>query len=866
MKITHLVVILVLLAGSALATRPWTELEFRDWNRSFEPAFVARPESLIRGPRRYNYLERIKLMADFVASYQVSDSGSPHFGGIIESEHQPNIIETDNTQEAIWVWSRWYELTGRDDYRENIRRAWSYVLDHPAWEEHGGQPASVWYAVWNCGLGFMSEACYRRAYGDSSFLAYADSCRLFYLANPLDTWNTRDNFVTSQSSGMAYKYALEFGDQEMRDTALARGTRVRSWIEADSRVRLAWASWAMSGGTAFWGVANTVCREDTAAGRVWLETYQESLPGFYPSGTWNCSHNIWLANACRAAAELTGTDPGWLLGQYLLDTLLTRDTDRDGGIPATWTDPETQDQTWVSTYLDFMMLDALVTPVLQRDVSCLEFVSPTRSGPHVLGDTLDVLVPLANAGLADLAPVSLRVFGPGYDEQQVLPALDFLAIDTVVFPGFVPAAPGEYELDAITTATSDQNPLNDSAHTSFKVYGRWNVTGTLLDSATAEPIPASVLARIAGDAATWDSCVTDSLGRFGLTLLDTLYDIAIRPDPPWYERTWTVDIPGDTTLDLRTQPAHVMVVSTDPQADHAGYYTSTLDTLGVTSFTWHRSLQGAPDWSLVDRLRTPTVIWYSGDADSGTVPAADQDSLLARAASGINLLLTGQDIAEELGACPLLDLCGVSFDSSGWSRFFVFPQRADSLGALLEPTATAGGDGANNQRSRDILSPLRNGARLLMVYDTVTSAGAAVRREDPGSGTRTVFLGFGFEAVNRPQSRPDYFTRVQMMERLLGWLQVPTGIAEPRPGTVPRPTIIAHPNPFRSVVRFEFANLPTNVSTVNVYDASGRSVAKLSPSRAGHDADWDGHGLPAGVYFVGAELAGLPPLRVIKVE
>jgi len=104
------------------------------------PQWLPHPESLIYGPRRYNYLRQVKKTCDFVASYQVSDSLSSNFGGVIEAEHLPNIIETDNTQEAIWIWSRWYELTGRDDFHENIRRAWIYVKNNPAFRENNGDP------------------------------------------------------------------------------------------------------------------------------------------------------------------------------------------------------------------------------------------------------------------------------------------------------------------------------------------------------------------------------------------------------------------------------------------------------------------------------------------------------------------------------------------------------------------------------------------------------------------------------------------------------------------------------------------------------------------------------------------------------
>ncbi|MBM3323108.1 hypothetical protein FJY69_06500, partial [candidate division WOR-3 bacterium] len=464
-------VVLLVLAGAAFATRPWTEEELRDYYRSYRPGWLARPESLIYGPRRFNYLERVKLACDFVARYQVADSMSPDFGGIIEAEHMPIVIETDNTQEAIWIWSRWYELTGRDDYRTQVRRAWTYVMRFPAYREHGGNPGSIWYSVWNCGLGFMAESQYRRAYGDSAYRAYADTCRAFFLANPLRSTTAIDYFVTSQSSGMAYAYAVELGDQVLRDSAVARGQRVKTWIESNARGSLGLQSWAMCGGTAFWGVAHTVCKEDTGAGRRWLAVYTESLPGFYPSGTWNCSHNIWLANAYRSSAELLDAEPWWLMHQYLVDTLLMKDTDRDGGIPATWTDPNTQDQTWVTTYLDFMGMDVFVTPTHSRDASVLEFTAPDRCSVYVAGDMVEVAVPVANVGRNTIHNLTLTVEAGGMRIGVPIDSLPFVAIETILAGTILLDTPGVHTLTACLSG--DDNPLNDTARLALKVHGLW---------------------------------------------------------------------------------------------------------------------------------------------------------------------------------------------------------------------------------------------------------------------------------------------------------------------------------------------------------------------------------------------------------
>jgi len=831
------------IASAALATRMWTEEEFERYYQDYQPEWLPRPESLNYGPRRFNYLRQIKLTCDFVAGYQVSDSFSADFGGIIEAEHQPNIIETDNTQEAIWIWSRWYELTGRDDYRENIRRAWIYVLRHPAYREHS-EPQYIWYSVWNCGLGFMAEAEYRKVYGDSSFLVYTDTCRGFYLANPLANLTPQDHFVTSQSSGMAMEYARTRSDAALHDTALARGQRVKAWIEGGAASRLGSQAWAMCGGTAFWGVVHTVGKEDTAAGKLWIQTYADSLPGFYPSGMWNCSHNIWLANAYRAAAELGHDTLDWVMHHYLTDTLLMRDTDDDGGIPATWTDPNTQDQTWISTYLDFMGMDVFVTPTYDTDVSVLEFVAPDPHAVYVAGDSIEVSVPVANVGRNTASDFDLTIDAGGMGTGVHIDSLPFLATDTFVAGPILLDTPGLYTLIAYTDG--DDNPLNDTVTLDLKVYDTCRVTGTLVDSASAEGIPSWVKARLGTDTQVWDSAYTDRSGNFSLKLIDSIFSVSIEPSVPYFARSWDFAIHGDTTVSLLAQPAHVLVVNNDTIENYANYYTSTLDTLGVTWCQWNRPSGGLLPYLELDRLRASTVIWYSGNTHIGTVSAADRDSLAAYVQTGTSLFITGQNIAEELQGSPFLEsICGCRFDSSGWSGFFAFGNRQDSLGAPVTGTATTGGNGASNQTSRDVISPLGNSSGFL-VYDSVTVRYAATRREVP-SGGKVVFMGVGFEAVNRPGSKPTYFTRVQLMDLILTWFGVPTGIEEQPQAPSLKPQALA--TIVRGVLYLprDMTGLlgnPDRVPRVVLLNAAGRQALQLRPGAN------DLSRLPAGVYFV----------------
>lgn len=850
----RIALLFLLLFTGALGTRMWSPEELNNQIPSWFPPPQPAPRALTPRPRRFNYLKRVKWVCDFVARYQVSDSNSPDYGGVIEAEHLPDVIETDNTQEAIWVWTRWYQLTGSDDYRENIRRAWRYARRNPAYREHLGNPQNLWYAVWNCGLGMFAEPFYRAVYHDTTHRAYADSCRDFYLTQQLNPANFLDNLVTAQASGMAYRYALTQNDPELRDTALCRGIRVKNWLEAAPRTRLNYQNWAMSGATAFWGVANTFCRADTAAGRRWLETYADSLPGFYPSGTWNCAHNIWLAYAYRAAAELTGDERCRRLHHYLSDTLLFLDTDLDGGIPATWTDPNTQDQTWISTYLDFMGLDGLLDTIYNLDLAVYEILAPAPDSLYLEPCTLEVRFPIENVGRN---PVS-GIISCALDSTALRRTLENIPVwveETLDFRFPQPAGRGHHRICAIFTA--DENPKNDTVETEIRVYGACRVSGRLLDTITGQPVAARLSAFLNGRITPWDSTVTGAAGEFTLCLLDSLFVLSIEPEPPYASRRYTLFLRSDTSLTLYVRPARVLVVNNDSLENFANYYTAPLDTLGISYSLWRRPSRGALSETLLYRLDSRTVIWFSGNSRTRTLPEPDREALKRFVSNGGNLLLTGQNIAEELAGSAFLEsIAGCRFDSSGYRGFLVFGNRTDSLGRAVTGTSTAGGNGANNQYSRDVISPVSSAARFL-VYDTTNLCGAGVRYQYPEGG-RVVTLGFGFEAVNRPASRPNYLTRTQLLAVILEWLIHGTGVSEPRTSETWTRVSPVTPTVFNRAVTL-FCTRPI---ITEIYDITGRKLLTRTLKPGLNTIDLS-H-LSAGVYLI--SVPNLPPVKLLKPQ
>ena len=125
------------------------------------------------------------------------------------------------------------------------------------------------------------------------------------------------------------------------------------------------------------------------------------------------------------------------------------------------------------------------------------------------------------------------------------------------------------------------------------------------------------------------------------------------------------------------------------------------------------------------------------------------------------------------------------------------------------------------------------------------------------SGSRIAFLGFGFEAVNRPSPSDSTFaTRSEVMERILTWLAGPVGVKGrgEDPEHFPRALALSQnfPNPFNPVTTIHFALPQAGQVRLVVYNYLGQQVAELANGfhQPGfYAATFDGRNLASGIYF-----------------
>ena len=421
MRISLALVALVLIPQSLFATVYWTAEDAERAQQSWTPG----EETVVPQTDGISGSDAIDSFADaawFIASMQVSDPQDPDYGGIREGEHLPNIIQTDNTSESIWIFSRYYELTGDAAILSHIDASWAYVTSHPAYAEEGGSfPQWGYYRYYNCGWAVCAGLKYEEVFGDQQYLAYVDSCANYLAAQNLQLPGMDDFYdrvnppVLAWGAGNLRKYGEAKDDSLWQDKGWRRGRRAKNWTEADPTI-LGTEEWAMSGGAVMWGVLNSYFRQYPAEEADWVATYAAQMDTVADAGNWENAWQGWYALGHKALDESTG-DPIWADRHQNLTTYLLAfdDTDQDGGIMANPADLDTEDQAWVTAYLGFMGLQPLIVEAtsvphaIHGDVG-LAHLLPNRPNPFRPRTTIPFrLETAAHAVLEIVDPAGRRV-------------------------------------------------------------------------------------------------------------------------------------------------------------------------------------------------------------------------------------------------------------------------------------------------------------------------------------------------------------------------------------------------------------------------------------------------------------------------
>ena len=604
---------------------------------------------------------------------------------------------------------------------------------------------------------------------------------------------------------------------------------MRTWFESNPQRLYANETWALCGGTALWGVCESLFRLYPDSGQTWLAQYAPQLDIWQSTGTWNHSFNTWYCNAHYVVFEITGDSTYWENAIYITDSLIGLDTDHDGGIPPGRTFPVTNDHSWVSAYMGWMGMERIINQSPIYDVAAVGFVSPTPL-PRLAGDSMLVSVIFGNRGVlpttAHVAVAGLAFFDsitvelpPGTDTTVAFARLWVLPDDNTLPP--LPP------LTLSVTAPLDDNPLNDTLTVPFDIRRSVPVAGTVYDAGSPSAV-FPIRIEFVHDA------YPDSLWAFteqqsGIyssgahRIMAGLKRICVIPQAArlMIDDQKVVLIPGSNpqTGNFALPRADVTLVDDDANDTLEVYYQVSLDSADGRVRWWDANAYGIPDLESI-----PRVIWFTGNDSLDCLNTQEQALLETYLGNGGRLVLTGQNITDALGDTSvfLTDVLHCSSRTPDTDqrllRGIAGNPFSDSMTIYL-----IGTDGAWNQTSPASVWPLEGATEILRyAYGNLETCGII---GEYGSG-RFVFLSFGLEAVSGASSST---TRAAFLDRCFAWFDSSAG------SDISLPSIITsfelaqnYPNPFNPATHIRFI-APRGAQPVRlvIFNVLGQEVSRL---------------------------------------
>jgi len=258
-----------------------------------------------------------------------------------------------------------------------------------------------------------------------------------------------------------------------------------------------------------------------------------------------------------------------------------------------------------------------------------------------------------------------------------------------------------------------------------------------------------------------------------------------------------------------------------------------------------------------DTLRHyPVVAWFTGNATTNTLTATDRTNLATFLDNGGNLLLSGQNIAQELAADPFLgNYLHATFvdDSTGKVYMIGVPGDPITSSTGADTMVLGGSSGANNSKSADGIRPAGGGVGCATYKDYAdTTVKSIIRYAD--STYKVVFFSCAFEAIDHSVSR--YLQKWTLMKRILTFFGegIPPAIAqELREPEVKPYALKVSPNPFSRQALIEFTAPVSGRMELRTYSTDGRLVASETQTAAiGQHMSFklDGAKLANGTYLV----------------
>ncbi len=301
----------------------------------------------------------------------------------------------------------------------------------------------------------------------------------------------------------------------------------------------------------------------------------------------------------------------------------------------------------------------------------------------------------------------------------------------------------------------------------------------------------------------------------------------------------------ELTFSMQIGRAPVLLVDDDLGQDYEQFIISSIVETDMNYEVWEVSQQGSPGEEI---LHYGTVLWMTGDDVANTLISGDRFYLETFLDWGRTLILTGQNINEDIGSTSFFSeyLRCTPNSNSIPNAFFLdgVPDNPLSAGMNL---MIIGMEGAFNQTSPSSVIPQED-AEALFTYANGEVGG--ISYENTSTGAHVVYLAFGLEAVSGMSSTT---SRAEILDIIFDWAQV---LAVEPSETPNRPIEFAlngnYPNPFNPSTVISYQLPVVSHVSLSIFDIAGRRVAELVNSQlsAGkHEVTFDASGLSSGIYI-----------------
>ncbi len=313
-------------------------------------------------------------------------------------------------------------------------------------------------------------------------------------------------------------------------------------------------------------------------------------------------------------------------------------------------------------------------------------------------------------------------------------------------------------------------------------------------------------------------------------------------------------------LQIPVGRAQILIIDADQNNEEntSIYYEDALDQIGYTSETWKRNDREILGTELMEY---EAVIHFSGTAETNIFPAGDWDDLDEYLDSGGKMIVTGQNVAEDLSVSQPSILTNIFRVSYLAPHAEILTVRGIEGNPLTEDLyfVMAGSGGAWNQYSMDVITALPVGSEPTFIY----------RQENPDelAGVRVqtavsdlFYCCFGIEGINDSTSSGN--TRYDLLSMMFEEFGI-IPVEMPDENQIPSKMALhlPYPNPFNSQLRIAY-DLPQSAPVeIEIFNIQGERIAAMHQNRAPAGRSfwtWQADNqISSGIYIINLTSSGL---------